>query len=150
MDPRSMMDTLERVLDRSKIAVLATVESDGKPHMRWMTPGLVRGRDRCLYAVTSGRHRREYETGENAAVEWMIQSRSLDEILTVTGLMRVIDNPSVKAEVLEAIGRHLASFWKQNPDEADMVVLETVIDEIRYTRPATGERKAIRMEAVNG
>ncbi len=150
MDSRSMLDALERVLERSRVAVLATVDPEGRPHMRWMTPGVVRGRDRFLYAVTSPDFRKAQELRGNGAVEWMVQSKSLDEIVTIRGTMRILDNPSVKAEVLEAIGGHLATFWKINPDESKMVVLETAMDEIWYSKPTTGERHTITLEGSDG
>ncbi|MFP4113031.1 MAG: pyridoxamine 5'-phosphate oxidase family protein [Spirochaetota bacterium] len=150
MDSRSMLDTLERVLEDSKIAVLATVDVDGRPHMRWMTPGIVRGRDGFLYAVTSPEFPKAKEIDGNAHVEWMLQSKSLDEIVIARGPMQAIDNPSVKAEVLEAIGGHLATFWHLNPDEGKMVVLETSIEELRYMRPMTGERHEIKLGGGNG
>ena len=150
MDSRSMLDTLERVLESSKIAVLATVDKNGSPHMRWMTPGIVRGREGFLYAVTSPEFRKTEEVDGNPQVEWMIQSKSLDEIMTAKGSMAIIDNPSVKAEVLEAIGGHLSTFWKMNPDQAKMVVLETSISELRYLKPLTGERHEINLGEANG
>ncbi|MFW6231700.1 MAG: pyridoxamine 5'-phosphate oxidase family protein, partial [Spirochaetota bacterium] len=103
MDSRSMLDALERVLEDSKIAILATVDPDGSPHMRWMTPAVVRGRDGFLYAVTSPEFEKTTQIDGNPRVEWMVQSKSLDEIVTTRGTMGVIDNPSVKAEVLEAM-----------------------------------------------
>jgi len=150
MDSRSMLDTLERVLDRSKIAVLATVDSEGRPHMRWMTPAIVRGRDGFLYAVTSPDFQKTQQVDGNPRVEWMIQSKSLDEIVKLNGTMSVIDNPSAKAEVLEAIGGHLATFWKMNPDEGKMVVLETAIEELRYVKPTTGEHHEVTLGGGNG
>ena len=150
MDSKPMLDTLERVLERSKIAILATVDPEGKPHMRWMTPGRVRGRDRFLYAVTSPDFRKTDEIKANPSVEWMIQSLGLDEIITVKGTMRIIDNPSVKAEVLEAIGKHLSTFWKLNPDEGKLVVLETAIEQIWYSSPAAGVRRTTTLEDRDG
>jgi general stress protein 26 len=150
MDSRSMLDTLDRVLERSKIAILATVDPEGRPHMRWMTPGRVRGRNRYLYAVTSPDFRKTSEIRANPSVEWMVQSLGLGEIVTVKGTMRMIDNPSVKAEVLEAIGKHLATFWKLNPDEGKLVVLETAIEEIWYSSPETGARLTTTVEDSDG
>lgn len=150
MDSRSMLNTLERVLESSRIAVLATVDENGSPHMRWMTPGVVRGRDGFLYAVTSPDFPKTGEVDGNPQVEWMLQSKSLDEIVTLKGSMAIIDNPSVKAEVLEAIGGHLATFWKMNPDEANMVVLETSISSIRYMKPVTGERHEVNLGEADG
>jgi pyridoxamine 5'-phosphate oxidase len=145
-----MLDTLERVLEESKIAVLATVDPDGRPHMRWMTPAVVRGREGFLYAVTSPEFEKTQQIDGNPQVEWMLQSRSLDEIVSVRGPMGVIDNPSAKAEVLEAIGGHLSTFWKMNPDESKMVVLETSVEYIRYVKPMTGERHEVQLGGGNG
>lgn len=150
MDSRSILDTLERVLESSKIAVLATVDADGRPHMRWMTPAIVRGREGFLYAVTSPDFHKAQQVDGNPRVEWMLQSKSLDEIVTASGTMGVIDNPSVKAEVLEAIGGHLSTFWKMNPDESRMVVLETDLASVKYVKPMTGETHEINVGGGNG
>lgn len=150
MDSRTMLDALERVLESAKIAVLATVDADGAPHMRWMTPAFVRGRDGFLYAVTSPDFDKAKEIEANAQVEWMVQSKSLNEIIQVTGSMAIIDNPSAKAEVLEAIGGHLGTFWKMNPDQSKMVVLETSIEEIKQTKPISGERNVVSFGESDG
>lgn len=149
MDSKSMLDALDRVLEKSKIAILATVDSDGCPHTRWMTPAIVRGREGFLYAVTSPDFEKAQQIDGNPKVQWMLQSKSLDEIITACGTMSIIDNPSVKAEVLEAIGGHLATFWKMNPDESNMVVLETSLDLVKYNKPMTGERHEIRFGGGN-
>ena len=150
MDLRSMLDSVERLLGGSKIAVLATVDEDGRPRMRWMTPGLIRGRDGYLYAVTSPEFAKAAQISGSPKVEWMIQSKSLDEIINVKGYIHVIDNPSVKAEVLEAIGGHLGTFWKLNPDESKMVVLETVVETITHFKPVSGQRTEITVGDANG
>ena len=150
MDTRAMLDAMESILERSRIAVLATVDADGRPRLRWMTPAVVRGRKGFLYAVTSPDFRKAAEASGNSAVEWLIQTKSLDEIMTVRGRAIVIDNAACKAEVLEAIGANLGTFWKMNPDESKLVVLETAIEEISYLKPATGARATVRMEGADG
>ncbi len=140
-----MLNAMERVLEVSRIAILATVDADGRPHVRWMTPTVVRGRDGFLYAVTSPDFHKAAEAEENPAVEWLIQTKSLDEILTVRGQISVVDDAAAKAEVLEAIGGNLGVFWKMNPDESKLVVLETEIDEIVQLKPMTGHRTLTRI-----
>ena len=150
MNTRAMLDAMERVLDISRIAILATADAAGRPHVRWMTPTVVRGRDGYLYAVTSPDFHKAAEAEGNPAVEWLVQTKSLDEILTVRGNMTVVDDPTAKAEVLEAIGGNLGVFWKMNPDETNLVVLETVIDEIVRLKPMTGERIATKIGGRDG
>lgn len=139
MDRRSMFAALDRILENSKAAVLATADSDGKPHVRWMTPATIRGRDGFLYSVTSPGFEKTLQVSSQPKVEWMFQTKSLDEIVTVRGTMQVLDNPRIKAEVLEAIGRNLEVFWRVNSDQSELVVLETIIEEILYLKPLTGE-----------
>jgi pyridoxamine 5'-phosphate oxidase len=140
MDSKSILDTFERVIDEVKIAILATTDGGGQPHMRWMTPAVIRGREGSIFAVTSPDFGKAEQVKENPRVEWMVQSKPLDEILKARGVMSVIDNPAVKAMVLEAIGGHLSTFWKMNPDSGNLVVLETEISEITYEKPVSGER----------
>lgn len=150
MDSRAMLDAMERVLESSGIAILATTDTAGQPHMRWMTPALVRGRDGFLYAVTSPDFQKTLEALANPAVEWMLQTKSLDEIFTIRGHMRVVDTPSAKAEVQEAIGGNLGVFWKINSDEEKLVVLETEIEEIVLFKPVRGERTTVKYGGGNG
>lgn len=145
MDRRAMLNAMERVLKVSRIAILATADANGRPHMRWMTPAVVRGRDGFLYAVTSPESHKAAEAEGNSAVEWLIQTKSLDEIITVRGQISVVDNAAAKAEVLEAIGGNLGVFWKMNPDESKLVMLETAIDEIEQLKPMKGQRTVTRI-----
>ncbi len=143
MDKRSMFAALDRILDNSKAAVLASVDKEGRPHVRWMTPATIRGRDGFLYSVTSPGFEKTGHLEADPHVEWLLQSKSLDEIVNVRGTMQVLDNPRTKAEVLEAIGRNLEVFWRVNRDQAELVVLETIIEEILYFKPLTGEHAKI-------
>jgi len=151
MDTRSMLAVLDRILDDSKVAVLATVDNEGRPRMRWMTPATKRGREGALYAVTAPEFAKVVEVTRHPQVEWMFQSKTLDEIVTVRGSMQVLDHPRTKAEVLEAIGGNLGIFWRINHDASDLVVLETTIEEIVYFKPLTGERTAtsVKQEMTN-
>lgn len=144
VDTRTMLHVMERVLEDGGAAVLATIDADGRPHVRWMTPAVVRGRDGFLYAVTAPDFPKTADVAGNAAVEWMIQTKSLSEVVTVRGSMAVVDNAAAKAEVLEAIGGRLGVFWKLNSDESQVVVLETEISEIALLKPVSGERSTAR------
>ena len=150
MDIRAMFDALDRLIENSKIAVLTTVDGDGRPHSRWMTPALVRGSETVLYAVTSPQHAKASHIAANPNVEWMFQTKAVGEVLNVSGKANIIDNPSVKADVLEAIGGNLTNFWKTNPDFSELIVCETVIEEFRYFKPMTGESVSLKMSEQGG
>jgi pyridoxamine 5'-phosphate oxidase len=145
-----MLDALERVLSNSKVAVLATTGEDSRPSMRWMTPALVRGREGFIYAVTSPAFAKARAVDANPYVEWMLQTKSLNEILTIQGEMTIIDNPAAKAEVLEALGGNLGTFWKVNTDESSLVVLETQIVSATLFNPISGERQSYTVGENDG
>ena len=41
---------------------------------------------------------------KNPRVEWMFQTPTLDEIVSIRGAINVVENPSLRAEVLEVLG----------------------------------------------
>jgi pyridoxamine 5'-phosphate oxidase len=147
MDKREILDRLESVLAESEVAVLATVDPDGGPSMRWVTPVLIPGRPGNIYALTSPDFRKVSHIRSQPIVEWMVQTKNLTRIITVRGITEVLDNPSLKSEVLEAIGPRLQVFWRVNP-KTEFVVIETEIQSITYF-PAM-EKKKITVDFGGG
>ncbi len=145
MELNALLDAVERILDSSHAAVLSTVDADGRPFSRWMTPATLRGQAGALYTVTAPSFRKVEHIREHDRVSWLIQSKALDEIVEVHGKATVIDNPTLKSDVLEAIGPHMAAFWKINPNETELVVIETMIEQIDYYRPLKGEHHSAKV-----
>ncbi len=150
MTIQEMMRKIEAVLEDSKAGVLASVDADGQPHVRWMTPVVLPQWPHSLFAVTSPRFPKVIQLNANKQVEWMIQTRSLDQVINVRGQLNVLDNPSLKAQVMEAIGRKLTVFWNINKADTDFVILETVIDEACWSSPMKGQKQVVdfRREGV--
>ena len=138
MDRKKFTALLDGIIEDAKTAVMATVDTDGSPHMRWMTPTLLGGRQGAIYAVTSPDFSKIDHLSENRKVQWMFQTRLLNRIATATGPVNVIDNSAMKAEVIEGIGRRLNVFWRVNKDPSKLVVLETIIEEADYFEPMKG------------
>ena len=143
MDKKGFMTLLETIIDDAKTAVLATVDQDGKPYMRWMTPTLLRDRPGAIYAVTSPDFTKASHLDANPQAQWMFQTKMLNRIITVNGRVNVIDNSAMKAEVLEGIGRRLTVFWRVNTDATKLVVLETVVENGMYFEPMTSSRNLV-------
>ena len=144
MDKNEILNIIERLVDAAKTAVLATVDAENWPHIRWMTPVRLRGRPEALYAISSTQLAKTAQLARNPCVEWMFQDQTLREVVIVRGRVNLIDNPALKSEVLEAVGLRLAAFWKANQQGTGLVVLETVIDEAIYYLPLEGRRTRVR------
>ena len=140
MEFRQLIDVVERILERSHAAVLTTVDTEGTPHGRWMVPTTLRGATGSLYAVTSPAFRKIPQVENHPTVSWLIQTKPLSEVVEVIGKVQVIDNPALKSDVLESLGKYIATFWRVNEYETELVVLETVIESIEYFKPMKGER----------
>lgn len=152
MNKQQMMDKIVAVLDDAKAGILTTVDRDGKPRARWMTPLILPQWPGTVFAVTSPDFPKVLQLDANNQVEWMVQTRSLDQVINISGGINILDNPSLKAQVIEAIGQKLAVFWKVNTSSTDFVVLETIIDEAVWFKPMKGERETVRFneEGING
>ena len=133
MKKHEILEIIERLVEETKTAVLATVDGEGRPHMRWMVPALLRGRAGAIYTVSGPGTPKIEHLASRPQVEWMLQSRSLDRIVTVRGRAQVVDELSIKREILETVGRRLAAFWKYNEDPSQLVVIETIAEDLLAT-----------------
>lgn len=142
MTTTDMLAKIEETLNRAKTGVLATVDRDGAPHMRWMTPAVLQGRAGCLYAITSPAFAKIIQLNANPAVEWLIQVPSLKEIISIKGSANVIVSPALNNEIVSAIGKHLFVFWNVNP-KTDVVALETVMHSATFFAPMSGVKESV-------
>ena len=143
MNRQEMMRKIEAVLDDAKAGVLATADADGRPHARWMTPVLLAEWPETLFAVTSPDFPKIMQLENNKQVEWLLQTRSLDQVINVRGGNNVLDTPSLNAQVMEAIGKKLTVFWKVSGGKTDFVILETIIQEACWHAPVKGIKEIV-------
>ena len=146
MKKHEILEFVEKIIEESKTGILATVDGEGRPHMRWMMPALLRGRAGAIYTISGPDTPKIKHLEARPQVEWMFQSRSLDRIVTVRGRAQVVDEPSIKREVLEAVGRRLAAFWKYNEDPSQLVVVETIAETVCCYLPMKGAYHWANME----
>lgn len=144
MTRHEIITGLEMIIEESKTAILTTVDTKGYPHARWMTPTILKDRPNTIFAITSAAFSKAVHLKENSHAEWMFQTKMLDTIISVQGLVNLLDMSSIKNEVLEAIGPRLTAFWKlKADDESNLLVIETVIEEAIYFKPMTGAKKEV-------
>ncbi len=148
MNPRELMNRVAAILEEHGTGLLATTDAEGTPHVRWLTPAVLRDRPGTIYALTAPRFAKVAQVRARPRVEWMFQVPSLAEIVTVRGRMSVVDNPSLRAEVLEAVGPRLRAFFQLAKDGGDLVVLETAVEEATHYQPLEGRKSVIRFSGA--
>ncbi len=144
MTRQELMNEVSEILTKAKTAVLATVDKDGKPHMRWMSPTILRDNPQAIYAVTNPHAIKLGALQKDNQVEWLVQPRTIETVISLRGKINVIENPSLNAQLMEVLARRLNVFWKVNHDELDFVVLETVIEEATYFKPMKGTYEVVK------
>lgn len=144
MESRELMHKVDEILDDAKAGLLATVAKGSRPRMRWMTPIVLAGRPGLLYAVTMPGTAKLDDLEDNGAVEWLIQTRALTEVVTLRGQMRVVDNPAMRSEIMETLASRLGVFWRVHTHRTDWVVLETRLQEGQYFQPMKGRRETVK------
>jgi pyridoxamine 5'-phosphate oxidase len=144
MTQQELLTELDLIIEDSKTAVLASVDKNGNPHMRWMTPTMLKDRGNTIFAVTSPKFEKTVQLTENPDVEWLFQTRNLEKVINIRGVVNIVDNSSIKSEVLEALGRRLTAFWKLNEVEQNLTVLETVIQDSVFFIPMKGVKYHVK------
>ncbi|MBN1241184.1 MAG: pyridoxamine 5'-phosphate oxidase family protein [Spirochaetales bacterium] len=146
-----LMERVAGLMDLARVALLSTVDAEGRPRARWMTPVTLPGLPGRIFAVSSPKFDKVLEIAANPAVSWSIQTAGLDVVAEARGQAWAVDDQKLKAGVLEAIGPHLEAFWNANPNPRDLVVLETGVDEIVLSYPLEGRTlRAARKEESRG
>ncbi len=144
MEKSMIYHKISEIIEDEKTALFATVSPEGTPAVRWVTPALLRGRTGALYMVTGPRSNKVKHVKHNPSVQWVFQTRALDTIITVEGKVNVVDNPSIRSEVLEVVGPRLRAFWQIHMDERDLLVLETIVEKAVLYHPMKGKKEAFK------
>lgn len=144
MTQHEIMRELALLIEETKTGVLATVDREGRPHIRWMTPAVLKDRQTALFAVTCPTFSKAAQMAANPKVEWMVQSRELSKIIHVRGIVNLLDNPSLKTEVLEELGQRLTTFWQVHCEASEFVVIETVIQEVELYEPLKNQYETVK------
>ena len=85
MDQREVMERVSALLDAHGTGLLATTDADGAPHVRWLTPAVLPQQAERSTPSPARRSPRSRRRRAPRGVEWMFQTPTLTEIITVRG-----------------------------------------------------------------
>ena len=134
------LNELEALLDRYGTGLFTTLNEDGFPVTRWMTPFFLKGRKSSLFTVSAAPSAKVGQIEDRGEVSFLFQPPSLEKIITLTGMARVDRNYSLLAEALETMGGRLKTFWTVNNNPENLVLIETSLISGSIFYPFKGER----------
>lgn len=144
MEYTETLRVVERALDKSPVATFLTVDGDGRPRGRWMVPALIRGETGVLHALSSQSFAKIDQLRHDARATWLIDTRAELGLVEILGLATVDTTPGLLANVLEALGPRMSSFWRAKPSDDELVVIETTIEEVSWFSTEAGAHVSIR------
>lgn len=145
MDSKTLLNKVVEILEDSPTSILATMDKEGRPHIRWMVPTVLLGSPGLIYAVTAPDAKKVQQIQDTGHAEWLLQRRDLSEIVNLRGATRILDHPSLMREVIERLGKKLHHFWKFNSEVYDFAIIETRLEDAVYYDPISGEREFVKL-----
>lgn len=134
-----LMTLLGTIADDAKAALLSTVDEQGVPQMRWVTPGCVPDRPGSIFIVTVLQFDKVAHVTKNPQATMLFQTLTLDKIVNIAGTVSVLKGPLILSEILEVVGKRLNVFWKKHAPQRELVVLEFAITSASLYLPQTGD-----------
>ena len=135
MDQHQLLTKIETLIEESKVGLLATTDQNDKPRVRWMTPTIMPNRGASIFAFTASEAMKIQDIQYQPEVKWLIQTADLTEVVSLRGETYIVNNPALKAEVMEILIPQTTKLWTPDLYSVDTVILETVIREATYYRP---------------
>jgi pyridoxamine 5'-phosphate oxidase len=139
MEYAKVLRRVFELVDESRVGIMTTVDAEGYPCARWMTPAVLTRLSGDLYSVTQRDSAKVARIAANPRVAWTFQTKSLDRIASLQGQARVFEDPGLVAEVIEEIGRYLTVLWRVNPVPGELVVIETMVERASIYLPRRRE-----------
>ncbi len=143
MVQNEILEKLQGIVGAGYPGLLATIDDNGKPRARWLTPVILPAKPSVIYTLTVPRSPKVAHVRTSPYVEWVFQTPTFSEVLSIRGRINVVDNPSLRAQVLEALGQRLTALWRLTHDISDLSALETIVEEATYYLPLKGTHEVV-------
>jgi len=131
----------ERLIRTRVVGAFSTVDARGMPHTRWMAGVPVgEGLGRLLSVTTRGSRKLDH-LAANPHVCWLFSDAHDDEVVTLTGTVAVLEDPTRAEPVwqqLENAAKQYAMNLLSEPENLWFVGLGTQVHTIEYMHPSQG------------
>jgi general stress protein 26 len=131
------------IVDGHHPGILATVDEEGKPAVRWMTT-LTFDEFPIFHTLTRPDSRKVRQIIKNPQVNWLFTSRNRTLLLNLIGTACIrTDTPTLKRVWAKVVDKSLPYFMDQYAKGLGFVVIETRVETIECTSPKSALRYRI-------
>lgn len=125
----------KQLADGNRPGVLATVDQDGAPHLRWMATLSLQEFPR-LYALTSPHSRKLTHIYHNPRVNWMFTTDSNSMVVNLSGKANLITEKSEVNRIWRMIeNKSNAFFLSLDTGSEGVAVIETTVEDVECIVP---------------
>jgi general stress protein 26 len=130
-----VIDLAKKLAGGERPGVLATVDEQGMPHMRWMATLSLRDWP-LLYTITSPASRKIQHIKRNPRVSWMFSNEEMNIIINLRGKARIATDVGKMQQVWKLLeDKSKAYFLSIAADGPGFAVIETEIEDIDCILP---------------
>lgn len=125
-----VVELAKKLADGKRPGILATVDENGMPHMRWMATVSLRDWP-LLYAITSPTSQKVQHIGHNSNVNWMFSNTEMNVVVNIRGKARIVTDFGTMQHVWKVLeDKSHAYFLSVADDGPGFAVIETDVEEI--------------------
>lgn len=130
-----VVDLAKKLADGKRPGVLATVDEQGMPHLRWMATLSLHDFP-LLYTITSPTSRKLQHISNNPNVSWMFSNEEMNVIVNIRGKARIATDFGKMQHVWKLLeDKSKAYFLSIANDGPGFAVIETEIEDIDCVVP---------------
>jgi len=130
-----VVDLAKKLAGGERPGILATVDEQGMPHMRWMATLSLHDWP-LLYTISSPTSRKVRHIERNPRVSWMFSNDELNIIINIRGRARIVDDATKTQQVWKLLeDKSKAYFLSIAADGEGFAVIETEIEDIDCILP---------------
>ena len=130
-----VIDLAKKLADGQRPGILATVDENGMPHLRWMATLSLHDWP-LLYTITSPASRKVQHIQNNPNVSWMFSNDEMNVIVNIRGKARIANDVGKMQHVWKLLeDKSKAYFLSIASDGPGFAVIETEIEGIDCSVP---------------
>lgn len=126
----------KQLANGSRPGVMATVDSEGQPHVRWMAT-LSLQEFPHLYALTAPNSRKVEHLRRNPRVSWLFTNDVSSAVVNLSGTATIITDKGAVNRIWRMIeDKSKAYFLELDTVSGGVAVIDTVIEDVECTFPS--------------